>query len=261
MSLIKHTRGAWPPSLYTRVAIHPIPVCRVWRSELLVTSHSLQADTDSRPASPLAINGLGTEDSPVRFSEVEDKLSTGDLAVLYRGENRTPHYAVFIKDRQTDSNLPLLLLKGKTKPLPLEKFDRKVPRDAHTVSATTRIFYGDYRKVAVHTLLTSDEFNIKEISSIIDGLSNILFTDEEVEAIRNAPTPQERSAILCTFMVAYFYKGIGVLEAQPNTISPATLVDSLQFSAPTYIKLPKVREGPMASGDPPLLAKLVWVLL
>ena len=182
---------------------------------------------------------------------------TGDLALLYRGDNQTPHYAVFIQYNRCDSNFPLLLLKGKTKPLPLEKFNPNISRDAHTVSAITRIFYGDYRKVAVRRLQTTKEFDCQEIIDLVNKLSELPFTDEEIRAIREAATPEERSAVLCTFMVAYFYKSIGELEAEPNTITPQSLVGALSLTEPTYIKLPKVKEGPMASGDPPFLAKLV----
>lgn len=207
--------------------------------------------------SPKNVNGYGSENSPVKFSEIEDNIATGDLAVLYRGENETPHFAVFIQHDGCDSSFPLLLLKGKTKPLPLEKFNPNTPRDAHTVSATTRIFYGDYRKVAIHHLLMENEFQCLSVMKIVDALKKIVFTEKEIETIKNAPSSEERSAVVCTFMVAYFYRRLELLNVDPSTVSPQNLVSLLKLSEPTFIKLPKLKEGPVAAGDPPLLAKLV----
>ena len=195
---------------------------------------------------------------PIKFAEIEDTLMTGDLALLYRGDNQIPHYAAFIRYSGCNSNFPLLLLKGKTKPLQLEKFDPNVSRDAHTVSATTRIFYGDYRKVAIHRLQTTHEFNCQEMMDLVNRLSETPFTGKEIKAIREAATPEERSAVLCTFMVAHFYKSIGELDVEPDTVTPQSLIDTLLLTEHThYIKLPKVKEGPIVSGDPPFLAKLV----
>ncbi len=207
---------------------------------------------------PFIKDDFGTEDKPIKFCEIEDALSTGDLAVLYRGENRTPHFAVFIKHSDcSSSNFPLLLLKGKTKSLPLHKFDPAISRDAHTVSATTRIFYGDYRKAAVHQLNTTRQFKCQEVMAMIKDLANISFSDQEVIAVRQASTAEERSAMLCTFMVAHFYKLLGELDEDPHTITPQDLVCKLPLSTPAYIKLPKVKEGPLATGDPPFITKIV----
>lgn len=202
---------------------------------------------------------FGTEDKPIKFCEIEETLSTGDLAVLYRGENRIPHFAVFIKHGNcSSSNFPLLLLKGKTKPLPLHKFNPKISRDAHTVSATSRIFYGDYRKAAVHQLNTTQKFKCQEVMELIKELASISFSEQEVMAVKEASTSEERSAMLCTFMVAHFYKLLGELkEHDPHTITPQDLVCKLPLSTPTYIKLPKVKEGPLATGDPPFIARIV----
>ncbi len=203
-------------------------------------------------------DSFGTEDKPIKFCEIEDSLLTGDLAVLYRGENRTPHFAVFIKHSDCNSfNFPLLLLKGKTKPLPLHKFDPHISRDAHTVSATTRIFYGDYRKAAVHQLNTTKKFKCQEVMELVKELADISFSEQEVLAIKEATTDEERSALLCTFTVAHFYKLLGELEEYPYTITPHNLVSKLPLSTPVYIKLPKVKEGPLATGDPPFITRIV----
>lgn len=217
----------------------------------------MSSKQQTKAVSPFNINGYGTENRPIKFSEIEDGIATGDLAVLYRGANETPHFAVFIQHDHCDPNFPLLLLKGKTKPLALEKFDPNISRDAHTVSATTRIFYGDYRKVAVHHLLSDKVFQCPNVLAMIDELSKIAFTDREIDAIKNAPSPEERSSIVCTFMVAHFYKRLELLNVDPSTVTPHSLIDFLKFSEPTFIKLPKLKEGPVVSGDPPFLAKLV----
>ncbi len=214
--------------------------------------------TNMQLTSPFIKDGHGTEDKPIKFSEIEDMLSTGDLAVLYRGENRIPHFAVFVRHSSCNSsNFPLLLLKGKTKPLSFEKFNPHVSRDAHTVSATTRIFYGDYRKAAVHRLNTTKKFDCQEIMEMIKDLATISFSEKEIVAVEEASTPEERSAILCTFMVAHFYKHIGELEEDLHSVTPNNLICKLPLSEPAYIKLPKVKKGPIASGDPPFLTKIV----
>ena len=225
---------------------------------ILVTTHYSQLmQGPKHQTSPISKNKLGIESKSVKFAEIEDTLMTGDLALLYRGDNQIPHYAVFIRYSGCDSNFPLLLLKGKTKPLPLEKFDPNVSRDAHTVSATTRIFYGDYHKVAIRRLQMTHEFNCQEMMNLVNRLSEIQFTSKEIKAIRESATPEERSAVLCTFMVAHFYKNIGELDVEPDTVTPQSLTDMLSLTKHAYIKLPKVKEGPVASGDPPFLTKLV----
>ena len=194
-----------------------------------------------------------------RFSDIEHKISTGDLALLFREGQETPHYAIFVDHGECDQNFPLLLIKGKTKPLPLEKFNPDVPRNVHPISAVTRIFYGDYRDVAVRHLVVEEPINCAKAMSLIDEVQKIPFSPTEIEAIKSAKTPQERSSIICTFMVAYFYKHLEIFDGDPTSVSPESFQETIhsKLSPPTYIDLPPVKPGPVATGDPPFLSKLV----
>ena len=60
--------------------------------------------------------------SPVDFNTIASTLGTGDICLLYRKGMEQPHCAMFVRYEDMGDNSPLLLLKGKTKPLPLEKF-------------------------------------------------------------------------------------------------------------------------------------------
>ena len=186
---------------------------------------------------------------------IEEQISTGDLAILKRAGEDIYHFAVFIQHDQCDPAFPLLLVKGKTKPLP--KFDRNLKRFAHAVSAVTRIFYGDYETVAIRSLASKTNLDCHEAIKIVEEIPDIPFSNSEVAAIEAAKTSEERSSILCTFMVAHFYKKLGVLNADPDSITPHNLETNLTLEEPKYIKLPPVKEGPVAHGDPPFLAKLV----
>ena len=179
--------------------------------------------------------------------------------MLYREGQDIPHFAIFVDNSKCDPNFPLLLVKGRTKPLHYDKFKASSGREAHPVSAVTRIFYGDYWKVAVRHLKVpaEKEFFCQELMEYINQVQNIPFTADELEAIEKANTPQERSARVCTFMVAHFYKLVGLFNGDPSKVTPETLEEYINLSDPIYVKLPPPRPGPVASGDPPLLSKLV----
>lgn len=197
----------------------------------------------------------GSLDNPFKFSVIEEQISTGDLAILKRAGENIYHFAIFIQHDECDPTFPLLLVKGKTKPL--QKFDRNLKRFAHAVSAVTRIFYGDYETVAVRSLTSKTKLGCHEAIKIVEEIPDIPFSDTEVEAIEAAKSSGDRSSILCTFMVAHFYKKLGVLNTDPDQITPHNLEANLTLEEPKYIKLPPVKEGPVAHGDPPFLAKLV----
>ena len=194
-----------------------------------------------------------------RFSDIESQISTGDLALLYREGQETPHYAVFVQNSKCDPHFPLLLIKGRTRPVPISKFSPHM-RYAHPISAVTRIFYGDYKQVAIRHLQTDEEIPCETAMSLIDKVQKIPFLPRELEAIKNASSSEERSSIVCTLMVAHFFHLLGVLKGDPTTVSPRTLEHYLELSDPVSIKLPPVKLGPIANDDPPLLAKLVYVL-
>ena len=179
----------------------------------------------------------------------------GSLAILKRANQDISHYAVFIQHDECDPEFPLMLVKGKTKPMPC--FDPKAPRHAHTVSAATRIYYGDYETVGVRYLKTDMDLSCGKMINCVNEMAKIPFSDAEVEAITKASSPEKRSSIVCTFMVAHFYQKLGLLDGNPDTITPASLEDNLDLEEPVYIELPKVKEGPIAHGDPPFFSRLV----
>jgi len=195
------------------------------------------------------------ENPYVKFTELEKDISTGDLAILKRPGEKYSHFAIFVQYGGCDPDFPILLVKGKTKPLP--HFDPKVKRHAHLVSAVSRIFYGDYETVSIRSLQPPAGTNCHDTTKIVDEIASIPFSETEIEAIESAGSAEDRSAILCAFMIAHFYKKMGVLQVDPETIRPDTLQDNLSLGEPRYISLPPVREGPMAHGDPPFLSKLV----
>ena len=190
-----------------------------------------------------------------RFSEIEHTISTGDLALLYREGQEVPHYAVFVQHGECDPNFPLLLIKGKTKPLPMNKFTPV--RHAHPVTAVTRIFYGDYKQVAIRRLKLDNPIECGKAMELMDEVMKIPFTPHELDAIANAKSPKERSSIVCTLMVSHLYHLLGILQGDPSTVTPASLEDHLDLHDPMFLKLPPVKLGPVADDDPPFLAKLV----
>lgn len=179
----------------------------------------------------------------------------GSLAILKRTNQDIRHYAVFIQHDKCDPEFPLMLVKGKTKPM--HCFDPKMTRHAHMVSAASRIYYGDYETVAVRFLKTDLDISCQKMVSYVDEMAEIPFSDAEMKAITEAASPEKRSAIVCTFMVAHFYKKLGVLDGSVEAITPGHLEDHLDLEEPMYIELPGVKEGPIAHGDPPFLSRLV----
>lgn len=200
-------------------------------------------------------DGDGSKENPIRLAVFEEKISTGDLAILKRSGESVHNFAVFVQHDACDPTLPLLLIKGKTKPL--QNFNPQNKRHAHPVTAANRIFYGDYEMVSVRRIEPKLEISCHDTLKIIDEIPEVAFSNEEIQVIQAAPSAEERSSILCTFMIAHFYKKMGVLKADPNEIRPSNLETNLSLTEPTYIKLPAVKEGPVARGDPPFLSKLV----
>lgn len=99
--------------------------------------------------------------------------------------------------------------------------------------------------------------NCHETIQIVDKIPDIAFSEVEIKAIQGAKSPEERSSIICTYMIAHFYKEMGVLKTDVNEITPENLEANLSLSKPQYIKLPALKEGPLAHGEPPFLSKLV----
>ena len=220
--------------------------------KVTMVEHVLQ-----KSATPEVRDREGSLENPIKFAEYEDKISTGDLAILKRAGDDVVNFAVFVQHEECDPTFPLLLVKGKTKPL--NKFDPAVKRHSHPVTAANRIFYGDYEMVSVRSLAPSPSpsLNCHDFLRIAEEVPEIAFTDTEIKAINGAKSPEERSSILCTYMIAHLYNKIGLLKTDPDNITPANLESNLSLSDPVYIKLPPVKEGPLTHGDPPFLSKLV----
>lgn len=210
-------------------------------------------------SSSIGINNSSSNTKLVKFHTIEENIKSGDLAVLYREGQEIPHFAVFIDNSKCDPNFPLLLVKGRTKPLSQDTFKHCHRREVHPVSAVTRIFYGDYKKVAVRHLSVppQNDMPCQELMVYVDQVQNVPFSSKELEAIDKANSPQERSARVCAFIVAHFYKLMGVFNGDPTTVTPETLEEHVDLEDPIFVKLPPPRPGPVASGEPPLLFKLV----
>lgn len=217
------------------------------------------ASADAKPAPELS-SELTVQQ--VEFSAIEDSIGTGDLAVLYREGWDVPHFAVFVQHAEDDPDFPLLLVKGKSKPLPKEKFNPDLGREAHTTSAINRIFYGDYERVEIRHLETNEKFPIDEVIENVEKVQKIPFSEAELEAIDKATTPEERSALVSVLMVAHFYNtmpvsGDAIFNGNPSQVTPETLQGCLKLSDAKSIKLPPVKPGPLITGEPPLLDRIV----
>jgi hypothetical protein len=199
------------------------------------------------------------------YSEIEETIASGDLAVLYRKGQKIPHFAVFIQHPQDDPDFPLLLLKGRTKPLPKERTLAR--REAHTTTAVNRIFYGDYKRVLVRHLESRacSEIPINKMMELAEEVQKSIFSDGEQDAIANAESDEARSALVGAFMVAHFYKLLSksvsidrpLFDGEPSQVTPHTLQQCLKLTEAKSLNLPPLKPGPLVSGDPPLLHQLL----
>ena len=217
---------------------------------------------DGATAKPAQELGSEPPIKELEYSEIVESIATGDLAVLYRDGWKQPHFAVLVQHPQEDPDFPLLLVKGKSKPLPLDKFDKTLGREAHTTSAINRIFYGDYVKVHVRHILTNDVFPIDKVVENVEKVQEIPFSEYELEAIEKAESPDARSALVSALMVAHFYQLMPVssgplFDGDPAQVTPNTLQNCLKLSAPEGIKLPATKPGPLATGEAPWFDRIV----
>lgn len=211
----------------------------------------------STQSTPVDSSITASIDVTVKFKDIEESISTGDLVLLYRHGDQQPNYGIFVNHGECDEHFPLLLIKGKTKPLPLEHFN-KTRRDVRIITAVTRLFYGDYERVAIRRLRAGDKIGcLKAMEAAENVEMNVHFTPQELMFITEASTDNERSLYACTFALAHVYKYLGVMIANPVDIRPDTFQDALPLSSPIFIKLPKAKPGPLIGGAPPLLSQLV----
>ena len=193
----------------------------------------------------------------VNFGDVESSLKTGDLVLLYKLGQSLPNYALFIDYKEIDPYFPHLLVKGKSLPLEMADFTPH-QRDVCIHTAETRMFYGDYAKVAVRKLIHHKRTIVSnEAMNVVEAIKNIPYSEKEKAAVANAKSAEERNAIVSAYVVAHFYKQLGILEADPADLLPETLVKVLPLEEATFFTLPPVKRGAMSTGKPPLLARLV----
>ena len=197
------------------------------------------------------------------FEVVEPSVSTGDVAILQRAGQESPHYGIFVRAGALDPNFPLLLVKTQTKPLRVETFDKN-KRNLHLVTAQNRIFYGDYKSVTVLTLAKRKSLiTAQAVIALVEKIKEVPYSDSEVEAIMAGSTPEEKSAIACTLTLSLVFKELGfwergfdILSLKPTELKHRLpLADGLREGR--HIRIPKPQDGPMASGAAPLLSKLI----
>ena len=193
----------------------------------------------------------------VNFSDIESTLKTADLVLLYRPGQSLPRYASFINYKEIDPYFPHLLAKGRSLPLKMADFSPH-QRDVVIHTAETRMFYGDYEKVAVRKLKDHNRtVSSNEAMNVIEAIKKIPYSEKEQAAVSNAKSAEERSAIVSTFVIAHFYKQLGILEKDPADLLPETLEKALPLEEAVFFTLPPVKRGAMSTGKPPLLARLV----
>ena len=202
-----------------------------------------------------------TELAPVEFSSVANTLKTGDICVLHREGTEHIHYAMFVMYEDLGHHSPLLLLKGKTKPLPLELFKReheKSLRHVRIVSANGRMFYNDYVKIMIYRLKQEQLVtgaNVDKVSEIVRKLN---YHEDELKFIEGAKiSDARRSQYVCTFMLAHVMSRLGCMSVQPHTVTPENFINHLNLDEPISIKLPETTKGPCVTGSPPFFVKLM----
>ena len=216
-----------------------------------------------------------------KFHKLQRDLDTGDLCIMYRAKSKEPQFGIFVNYKECNPQFPLLLLKGRSKFMSLAEFDRHQAgpkyREVRLISASSRIFYGDYNKVYVCRLNRhhADAASCMRIDEVIQAIEKTPFSPGEVEAIEaeiKSMTPvgfhavsgedsiRPYSRVLTipsALVVAYVYKELGYLRGDPWTARPSTLEEMLDLGPRMRVKVPKPRWGPVQKGEPPLLAKLV----
>lgn len=203
------------------------------------------------------------EPTTVEFTSVRGTLETGDICMLYRKGMEQPHCAMFVLYEDLGDHSPLLLLKGKTKPLPMEQFKRerdKRLRHVRLVSASCRIFYGDYVKVLVYKLKKNKIIPGAHVDRVSEIVRKLEFREDELKVIEDPNLSDAcRSQYVCTFMLAHVMSRLGCMSVQPHTVMPEDFMKHLTLDEPISIELPETTKGPLLTGhcSPPFLAKLM----
>lgn len=209
------------------------------------------------------------EQDLVDFEDVKDSLKTGDLLLLYRKDEKIPNYAVIINNSDHTEYFPLLMVKGVAKPMQKETFLHSKRRYLTAVTAVVRIFYGDYERVAICRLKTSEGEQGKLSSSaalkVVDTIDTETYNDEEFETASEAPTPTFRSVITTVINLHRFYFKLGVLKETPKPTDIKKTAEKwhevLPVTKPQFIKVPPVKLGLLSRQEPPLYQKILRGLM
>lgn len=196
--------------------------------------------------------------TPVEFASLKNTLKTGDLCVLYRKGMEEPHYAMFVVYEDLCDHAPLLLLKGKTKPLPLDHFKLQHGnnlRHVRLVSANCRIFYGDYEKVLIYKLKRDQVILGERVDEVTEIVRKLKYHKDELKFIEDTKiSDARRSQYVCTFMLAHVMSRLGCMKVTPHNVMPEDFMSHLNLGEPTSIILPEATKGPRS---PPFFAKLM----
>lgn len=202
-----------------------------------------------------------TESVPIEFTSITNTLETGDLCILYRSGMEQPHYGIFVVYEDLGDHSPLLLLKGKTRALPLKQFERQREKNLHhvrIVSANCRIFYGDYVKAMICRLKKKQIIPGARVDEITEAVRRLSYHEDELKIIEDANLSNaQRSHYVCTFMLAHVLSRLGYMSVQPHTVTPDDFTKYLSLDEPISIKLPETTKGPLITGSPPFFAKLM----
>ena len=201
------------------------------------------------------LRGFVSGNGYVEFQNIESELKTGDLVILYRKDQPDPSFAVVINHSKCEKFFPLLLVKGRSKPIETKRLN-PVKRDIRVTTAATRIFYGDFERVAIRRLNVDKAISCSDAMAAVQRVQYTPFSVQEQMFIMDAQSASQRTAIVSMFILGRLYKELKVLSANPDDLSLATFENSLPLGPPLNVKLPPAKPGPMVTGDPPFLAQL-----
>lgn len=195
----------------------------------------------------------------VDFGDIKNSLKTGDLVLLYRGDTDIPNYGIIINNSENETYFPLLLVKGITKPMKKESFVRQ-KRYLTTATAVARIFYGDYKCVAVCRLKHDKTISSTLVMDLVDDYELKPYSEEELKLIEDAETPYIRSTLIAMLNLGLLYKEMGVVQ-EHNIATVKDVLDKwntiLPVEEPIFINVPLIKPGPMKKGEPPFYQAIV----
>ena len=209
------------------------------------------------------------------FHKLAPTLRTGDLCIMHRKHDEGPQYGILVDYKECSGDFPMMLVKGRSKFITLNELDAKKNHEVRFISASSRIFYGDFTKVFVRQLVRENTSSCMLMDKIIDKIANKPYTDEEKKLIEeeikqvsdlgypglggeDSIRPHSRVLRLpSTLVVACVYHELGILKGDPLLARPDNLEEMLPLKEPLRLKIPKCRRGPFHKGPPPLFQRIV----